>query len=45
MLARDGDFVRRGYSPDLDNARTLRMTRGGSSPTCGLVTETAGIRT
>jgi cysteinyl-tRNA synthetase len=22
MLARDGDFVRRGYSPDLDSARS-----------------------
>ena len=24
MLARDGNFVRRGFGPDLDNARTLR---------------------
>jgi DNA mismatch repair protein MutS len=24
LLARDGNFVRRGYSPDLDSARTLR---------------------
>ena len=45
MLARDGNFVRRGYSPDLDSARTLRDdTRQVIADLQARYAETVGIK-
>lgn len=45
MLARDGNFIRRGYSQDLDSARTLRDdTRQVIADLQSRYAETAGIK-
>ena len=45
MLARDGNFVRRGFSPDLDSARTLRDdTRQVIADLQSRYAETVGIK-
>lgn len=45
LLARDGNFIRRGFSPDLDTARTLRDdTRQVIADLQSRYSETAGIK-